>query len=306
MSGAYVSDAMEPTFMLTFSSMSHLKAGTAPKPRRALPVGDSAGGVESGERAEALRDYQDAQLEKKEIERRLQSLRAEIGVTLSALSQRAPVAYFDGWAPRDLPLLPSPIHRRLLTEDEIGPPPAASPPVDKEALGRLPPPGTMPDLGYLPAYKRPVARFFGRLLLLLGGFLSLPQRAINLALAGRLEALEAKVANLEEDRDRLRSCVLLMGQRSIDNFEFLDQCDRNRLIELHHKADQLRSEWRGDLERVAARLEGELAEKLELKAPGHRLALLEMEYGAAEMKGQLAWQRLLVAELRQRIDKAFS
>lgn len=292
--------------MLTFSSMSHLKAGTAPKPRRVEPAGDFSAGSEGGERAEALRDYQDAQLEKKEIERRLQSLRAEIGVTLSVLSQRAPVAYFDGWAPRDLPLLPSPIHRRLLTEEEIGPPPATASPVDAEALRRLPPPGTMPDLDYLPAYKRPVARFFGRLLLLIGGFLSLPQRAINQALAGRLEALEARVAQLEEDRDRLRNCVLLMGQRSVDNFEFLDQCDRNRLIELHQKADQLRSEWRGDLERVAARLEGELAEKLELKAPGHRLALLEMEYSAAEMKGQLAWQRLLVAELRQRVDKALA
>lgn len=292
--------------MLTFSSMSHLKAEAAPKLRRVEPTGDSAAAADGGERAEALRDYQDAQLEKKEIERRLQSLRAEIGVTLSVLSQRAPVAYFDGWAPRDLPLLPSPIHRRLLTEEEIGPAPAASQPADTEALRRLPPPGTMPDLAYLPAYKRPVAHFFGRLLLLLGGFLSLPQRAINQALASRLEALEAKVAWLEEDRDRLRNCVLVMGQRSIDNFEFLDQCDRNRLIELHHKADQLRSEWRGDLERVAARLENELAEKLELKAPGHRLALLEMEYSAAEMKGQMAWQRLLVAELRQRLDKALS
>lgn len=312
--------------MLTFSSMSQLKAQPSLKASRAEELGrtvaeagpagvvpgavrPSATGAAEGERTEALRAYQDAQQEKKEIERRLQLLQAEIGVSLSEMSQRAPVAYFDGWAPRDLPLLPSPIHRKLLTAEELaaaggtgdGASDAAAS-AEAAALRALPPPGTLPDLSYLAAYKRPFAALFGRLAVLFGGFLSLPQRAINQRLIGRLEALEARVADLQRDRDRLRAGLLLVAERSVDNFTFLDQCDRERLLELHRKADQLRSEWRGDLERTAARLEGELAEKLELKAPGHRLALLEMEYSTAEMKSQVAWQRLLMAELRLRLD----
>lgn len=311
--------------MLTFSSMSQLKAQPSFKASRAEELGrilaeagpaggvpgasagtcGSAAGTAERERAEALRAYQDAQQEKKEIDRRLQILQAEIGVSLSEISQRAPVAYFDGWAPRDLPLLPSPIHRKLLTAEELA---AAGGKGDEAggaeaaALRALPPPGTLPDLSYLPAVKRPFAALFGRLAVLFGGFLSLPQRAINQGLIGRLEALEARVAELQRDRDRLRAGLLLVAERSVDNFAFLDQCDRDRLLELHRKADQLRSEWRGDLERTAARLEGELAEKLELKAPGHRLALLEMESSTAEMKSQVAWQRLLMAELRLRLD----
>lgn len=310
--------------MLTFSSMSQLEAKPAFKPRRAEELGRAAGagreaagppagapapgagGAAEAERAEALRAYQDAQQEKKEIERRLQLLQAEIGVTLSEISQRAPVAYFDGWAPRDLPLLPSPIHRKLLTAEELAGAaesggPAAAPAAETAALRALAPPGTLPDLAYLPGYKRPVAGLFGRLVLFFTGFLSLPQRAINKGLLERLEALEARVASLRHEGDRLRAGLLLLAERSVDNFDFLDQCDRERLVELHRKADQLRSEWRGDLERLAARLEGELAEKLELKAPGHRLVLLEMEYSSAEMKSQLAWQRLLMAELQLRL-----
>jgi len=341
--------------MLTFSSMSQLRAKPATKPRLAveLPRGGAAesplagewSGLADGERTEALRAFQDAQLEKKEIERRLQLLQAEIGVTLSEISQRAPVAYFDGWAPRDLPLLPSPIHRVLLMPQELREEPGAAeamqPAAEPElAAGpelaapanniadprSLPPPGTLPCLGYLPWPKRILAQTFGRLGLLIGGFLSLPQRAINQALAEKLEALEtrmgmaertervarleSRVAQLERqtaqlaaDRERLRAGVLLLAERSAANFAFLDQCDRERLVELHQKADQLRSEWRGDLERTAARLDGELAEKLELKAPGHRLALLEIEYSTAEMKSQLAWHRLLMAELKQRLDR---
>ncbi len=314
--------------MLTFSSMSQLKAQPVAKPRRAEEIGRSGTGLElagaaapaapaapaaEADRNDALRAYQDAEQEKKEIERRLQILQAEIGATLSEISRQPPVAYFDGWAPRDLPLLPSPIHRRLLTAEELAIGAAASaaagpemagvaPSPEAAALRALPPPGSLPDLGYLPAYKRPFAALAGRLALLLGGFLSLPQRAINKGLLDRLEALEARVVQLQEDRERTRTALALLAERSADNFGFLDHCDRERLIELHQKADQLRSEWRGDLERVAARLEGELAEKLELKTPGHRLALLELEHSSAEMKSQLAWQRLLMAELRLRLD----
>lgn len=301
--------------MLTFTSMSPLKAEPAAKPRRAeeasrfaapAAAGDTLAAGLDAERSAALRAFHDAELEKKEIGRRLQQLRAAIGANISALSQQELPAYFDGWAPRDLPLLPSPIHRDLLNAEELASADLGQPIRPESAaadLRDLPPPGTLPELDYLPAWKRPLARFCGRLLLLLGGFLSLPQRAINNRLADRLEALEAQVANLGRERDHLRRGLLLLAERSAANFEFLDQCDRDRLLELHRKAEELRSEWRGDLERAAARLHGELADELELKAPGHRLALLEMEFASAETKSQLAWQRLLLAELRQRLDK---
>lgn len=306
--------------MLLSTLMSRVKSEASPRKaddpaRRAAdlgrwiaqvePMGEMAAGGSEGEKAEALRAWHDAQLEKKEIERRLQQLQAEIGVNLSEAAQRGEtVAYFDGWAPRDLPLLPSPIHRSLLTAEELGlgafdPPPLA----EVARLRQLPPPGSLPDLSYLPAPKRLLARVFGRLWLAVGGFLSLPQRNLNQALIDRLERLEQRVEDLQRDRDHLRNCLVLVNERSIANFDFLDQCDRDRLLELHRRADQLRSEWRGDLERLAARLQQELAAALEHKAPGHRLSLLELELASAEMKSQLAWQRLLMAELRQRLDR---
>lgn len=280
-----------------------------PKPRRAElerwiarvePEIEPPGGV-VGEKILAERALHDAELEKEELQRRLQKLRAEIGATFSERSQRELLPYFDGWAPRELPLLPSPIHHQLLTADELeGKAGELKSKSDEERadLRALPPPGTMPDLGYLPAWKRAFASLVGRLLLFLGGFLSLPQRTLNSRLIERLEQLEDRIHELAHERDHLKGCLALLGERSIANFEFLDQCDRDRLVQLHQKAEELRSEWRGDLERLAERLESELAGQLELKTPGHRLALLEMEYALAEMKSRLAAQSLLLAELQ--------
>lgn len=283
--------------------MSHLAAGSA----EVASIAEKPAEL-SPEFAAADRDLHEAILEKAEIEERLQALRAQIGARLSELAQKEHVAYFDGWAPRDLPLLPSPIHRVLISADELAvaqkaPGPGNSRAQENAALQELPQPGSLPNLDYLPAWKRPFAAIFGRLLLLVGGFLSLPQRAINQKLTGRLLELEERVDSLTRDRDQLIGCLELLGRRSIENFTFLDQCDRDRLLELHRKAEELRSEWRGDLERSSEKLSNELAELLDHKAPGHRLGLLELELASAETKIALARQRREIAELHQRLGE---
>lgn len=286
--------------------MSHLAAGSA----AVAAIAEKPAELES-ELAAADRDLHEAVLEKAEIEERLRALRAQIGARLSELAQQEHVAYFDGWAPRDLPLLPSPIHRVLISADELAaaqkaPLAGHSAESDNTALRELPQPGSLPSLDYLPAWKRPFAAFFGRLLLLVGGFLSLPQRTINEKLVSRLLELEKRVDHLTRDRDQLIGCLELLGRRSIENFTFLDQCDRDRLLELHRKAEELRSEWRGDLERSSARLSNELTELLDHKAPGHRLGLLELELASAETKITLARQRREIAELRKRLSETLA
>lgn len=262
---------------------------------RLLALADSPsapGGVE-GEKIVALREWRNAQVARDEAERKLQALERDLVAGLTA-APAPPKRDHDGWAPRDLPLVPSPIHRQLLTAEEL-----ASRAIAPEIrhVQSLPKPGTVPDLTYLPWWKRPVADLLSRVWLVLGGFLALPQRRIN---DHMLEVMSHMAAELQQMRRGLES----LAERSSDNFRFFDECQRDQLLESHRQNDLTRSECRGEILRQQDLLRQELEAMLEQKSPRHRLALLDLELAVARAKSQIAWQRLLAAELGERLEAA--